>query len=92
MRDSFSPLLTVYGWRSVLTLLFKNHRKRRKVKRQQELDTARPIVFYCKSGVRSKAALLAVRSFSQEAELYSLEGGIERYMAIYPDENHLVVS
>ena len=62
------------------------------INRQQELDTARRIVFYCKTGVRSKAALLAVRSFSQEAELYSLEGGIERYMAIYPDENHLVVS
>ena len=62
------------------------------IKRQEELDTTGPIVFYCKSGVRSKAALLAVRSVNQEAELYSLEGGIERYLAIYPDERHLVVS
>jgi len=61
------------------------------IKRQDELDTTRPIVFYCKSGVRSKAALLAVRSVNQEAKLYSLEGGIERYLAIYPDERHLVV-
>ncbi|UZE17043.1 WbuC family cupin fold metalloprotein [Pseudomonas sp. B21-054] len=62
------------------------------IKRQEELDTTRRIVFYCKSGLRSKAALLAVRSFSQEAELYSLEGGIERYLAIYPDERRPVVS
>lgn len=62
------------------------------IKRQEELDTTRRIVFYCKSGVRSKAALLAVRSVNQEAELYSLEGGIERYLAIYPDERHPVVS
>lgn len=41
--------------------------------------------------VRSKAALLAGRTVSQEAELYSLEGGIERYLAIYPDERYPVV-
>jgi len=28
------------------------------IKRQEELDTTRPIVFYCTSGVRSKAALV----------------------------------
>ncbi|QGA49875.1 MULTISPECIES: HesA/MoeB/ThiF family protein [Pseudomonas] len=56
------------------------------IKRQEELDTARRIVFYCKSGIRSKAALLAIRTVSQEAELYSLEGGIERYLEIYPNE------
>ncbi|EPA96380.1 putative adenylyltransferase/sulfurtransferase MoeZ [compost metagenome] len=60
------------------------------IKRQAELDTTRRIVFYCRSGVRSKAALLAVRSLDQEAELYSLEGGIERYLAIYPDEHYPV--
>ncbi|WP_371918534.1 rhodanese-like domain-containing protein [Pseudomonas sp. FW300-N1A1] len=62
------------------------------MKRQEELDTTRRIVFYCKSGVRSKAALLVVRSVSQEAELYSLEGGIERYLEIYPGERHPVAS
>ena len=61
------------------------------IKRQEELDTNRRIVFYCKSGIRSKAALLAVRTVSQEAELYSLEGGIERYLEIYPDERYPVV-
>ena len=62
------------------------------IKRQEELVTTHPIVFYCKSGLRSKSALLAVRSVNQEAELYNLEGGIEQYMAIYPDERRLVVS
>ncbi|WP_248751753.1 HesA/MoeB/ThiF family protein [Pseudomonas sp. MWU15-20650] len=55
------------------------------IHRQLELDTTRSIVFYCKSGVRSKAALLAVRSIHPHAHLYSLEGGIERYLATYPD-------
>ncbi|RKS20276.1 adenylyltransferase/sulfurtransferase [Pseudomonas sp. WPR_5_2] len=62
------------------------------IKRQEELDTTRRIVFYCKSGVRSKAALLTLRSLDQDAELYSLEGGIERYRAIYPDEHYPFVS
>jgi adenylyltransferase/sulfurtransferase len=62
------------------------------IKRLGELDPARRIVFYCKSGVRSKAALLAVRSINQDAELYCLEGGVERYLAIYPDETLPVVS
>ncbi|MNC45287.1 putative adenylyltransferase/sulfurtransferase MoeZ [compost metagenome] len=62
------------------------------IKRQGELDPARRIVFYCKSGVRSKAALLAVRSINQDTELYCLEGGVERYLAIYPDETLPVVS
>ncbi|WP_338919736.1 HesA/MoeB/ThiF family protein [Pseudomonas silesiensis] len=56
------------------------------IKRQEELDSTRRIVFYCKSGVRSKAALLAVRGVNQKAELYCLEGGIERYLAFYPNE------
>ncbi|PSS57869.1 HesA/MoeB/ThiF family protein [Pseudomonas sp. BBP2017] len=62
------------------------------IKRREELDTTRRVVFYCKTGVRSKAALLAIRSISQDAELYSLEGGIERYLAIYPDAHTPVVS
>jgi molybdopterin/thiamine biosynthesis adenylyltransferase/rhodanese-related sulfurtransferase len=61
-------------------------------KRQKELDTTHRIVFYCKSGGRSKAALLAIRGVSPEAKLYSLEGGIEQYLAIYPNERHPVVS
>ncbi|CAN1606135.1 molybdopterin-synthase adenylyltransferase MoeB [Pseudomonas mediterranea] len=55
------------------------------IKRQDELDPARRVVFYCKSGVRSKAALLAARSVRHDAEFYCLEGGIERYLAVYPD-------
>ncbi|PPA05321.1 molybdopterin biosynthesis protein MoeB [Pseudomonas sp. MWU12-2312b] len=62
------------------------------IKRQKELDTTRRIVFYCKSGVRSKAALLTLRSLDQKAEIYSLEGGIERYRTIYPDEQYPFVS
>ncbi|MBI6563334.1 HesA/MoeB/ThiF family protein [Pseudomonas synxantha] len=58
--------------------------------RRQELDTTRRIVFYCKSGVRSKAALLAVRSIHPHAELFSLEGGIERYLTTFPDNATLV--
>jgi adenylyltransferase/sulfurtransferase len=62
------------------------------IKRQKELDTTLRIVFYCKSGVRSKAALLTLRSLDQQAELYSLEGGIERYRTIYPDDYYPSVS
>jgi rhodanese-related sulfurtransferase len=62
------------------------------IKRQDELDATRRIVFYCKSGVRSKAALLTLRSRNQKAELYSLEGGIERYRTFYPDEHYSFVS
>ncbi|MFU2328428.1 molybdopterin-synthase adenylyltransferase MoeB [Pseudomonas sp. NFX98] len=62
------------------------------IKRQDELDASLRIVFYCKSGVRSKAALLTLRSLNQKAELYSLEGGIERYRTIYPDELYSFVS
>ncbi|NVZ69847.1 HesA/MoeB/ThiF family protein [Pseudomonas costantinii] len=60
------------------------------IHRQQELDTSRRIVFYCKSGVRSKAALLAVRGINPHAHLYSLEGGIEQYLATYPNHSTLV--
>jgi len=62
------------------------------IKRQDELDATRRIVFYCKSGVRSKAALLTVRGVNPDAELYSLEGGIEEYLKIYPDERYPFVS
>jgi rhodanese-related sulfurtransferase len=62
------------------------------IKRQEELDTTHRIVFYCKSGVRSRAALLTFRNLNHEAELYSLEGGIQRYRAIYPDEHYPFVS
>jgi hypothetical protein len=36
--------------------------------------------------------VLAVRMFNPDADLYSLEGGIDRYLAIYPDECLPVVS
>jgi len=54
------------------------------IKRLEELDTTRPTVFYCKSGARSKAALLAVRTVNEDAALYTLEGGIDRYLVAYP--------
>lgn len=62
------------------------------IKRKDEIDATRRIVFYCKSGVRSKAALLTLRGLNQKTELYSLEGGIERYRTLYPDEQYSSVS
>lgn len=59
------------------------------IKRQEELDITHRIVFYCTSGVRSKAAVLVVRSLNPKAQVYSLEGGIEQYLAIYPNQRHL---
>lgn len=56
------------------------------INRLEELDTTRRIVFYCKSGARSKAALLTVRNAGKKAELYSLEGGIERYLTMHPED------
>lgn len=62
------------------------------ITRKDELDTTCRIVFYCKSGARSNAALLAVRKINPDAELFNLEGGIDRYSAIYPGECLPVVS
>lgn len=62
------------------------------IKRKDEIDATRRIVFYCKSGARSKAALLILRGLNQKTELYSLEGGIERYRTLYPDEQYSSVS
>lgn len=60
------------------------------IKRLDELDITRPTVFYCKSGTRSNAALLAVRTVNTNAVLYTLEGGIDRYLTVYPDQSQLV--
>ena len=57
------------------------------INRLGELDMSRRIVFYCKSGARSKAALLAVRGVNDAAELYCLEGGIDKYLNLYTDKN-----
>lgn len=62
------------------------------INRQHELNTSLPIVFYCKSGTRSKAAVMAIKSVNQDAELYSLSGGIERYLAMHPETVSIVSS
>ena len=62
------------------------------ISRHHELSTSLPMVFYCTSGTRSKAAVMAIRSVNQQVELYSLSGGIERYSALYPEKFSIISS
>jgi len=41
-----------------------------------KLATDKPIVFYCRKGVRSQIAIQRVRSLIANEELYNLEGGV----------------
>lgn len=62
------------------------------VNRISELDINRRIVFYCKSGKRSDAAVLAVKSALPDARLFTLEGCIDAYLKLYPEKHETAQS
>jgi adenylyltransferase/sulfurtransferase len=41
-----------------------------------KMATDKPIVFYCRKGVRSQIAIQRLRSLLDNEELYNLEGGV----------------
>ncbi|WP_277964367.1 HesA/MoeB/ThiF family protein [Pseudomonas sp. RIT-To-2] len=53
------------------------------IRRLNEIESNRRVVFYCKSGIRSFTALKTVRGLIQGVQLYYLEGGIELYQAYH---------
>lgn len=46
------------------------------LRKVDQLDTSRPIIFYCKRGIRSQIAIQRLQPLLNYSELYNLFGGI----------------
>lgn len=46
------------------------------LRQQQKIDPAKPVVFYCKRGIRSQLAIQRLAPRFPEASFFNLQGGI----------------
>lgn len=58
------------------------------IKRKNELDYSKPIIFYCRKGIRSQVAIQRLAMVIKNADFYNLNAGILYLMGKYdaPDE------
>ncbi len=46
------------------------------MKNQDKIETGKPVVFYCKRGIRSQIAIQRLQRKRPEVDFYNLQGGI----------------
>ena len=57
------------------------------VQQLQQVEKSKPVIFYCKKGIRSQLAIQKLEMKFTFQNLFNLEGGLEKWKKTFPEND-----